>query len=109
MKNQALVTLVMISIGVTTPNGNPQFEQNYGWLLKPVWNFIELKKRSKLKFWFTFDITPISYCVLCFAKVSGLNEKSKCEVINMNEKIFQWDDPLKKRKSKVDLWESLGL
>lgn len=30
MKNQALVTLVIISIGVTTPNGNPQFEQNYG-------------------------------------------------------------------------------
>ncbi len=53
-----------------------------------------------MRFRLKFDITPISYCVLCFAKVSGLNEK--CEVINMNEKFFQWDDPLKKRKSKVD-------
>ncbi len=30
MKKQTLVTLVMTSIGVTTLNGNPQFEQNYG-------------------------------------------------------------------------------
>jgi hypothetical protein len=41
------------------------------------------------------------FCV--FAKVSVLNEKSKCEVINMNEKVFHGDDPLKKRKSKADL------